>query len=171
MIRGIARAVVVLGCSSAYIGCVATQQSVEMQTKFDYSEHRPYLEPGENSIKGQGFLRQSGGRVVTCAGSEVIMMPATSFFREVTTHLRAGNNPQIAGKVDPAFKPMIKQSQCDAQGNFFFTKIPNGAWFVFTQVKWTVGNTRQGGTLMREVTLSNNQAVNLLLTEKDFVGR
>ena len=112
---------VVLGLPLAYAGC-AIRQPVEMQTKFDYSEHEPYTKPGENGIKGQGFLRQKGGGIVTCAGSEVLMMPATSFFREAIRLMRAGNKPQITEKIDPAFKPIIKRSQCDAQGNFSFAK-------------------------------------------------
>jgi len=153
------------------IGSAARQQPVQMQTKFDYSEHQPYLQPGENGIRGQGFLRQQGGGVVTCAGSEVYLFPATSFFREMMMHLRAGKAPQIEGYIDPTFKPVIKQSQCDAQGNFSFAKLPNGNWFIVTQVAWTVASQSQGGTLMREVAVSDNQTVQVLLTEKDFIGR
>ena len=161
--------IVVLGL--AYAGC-AVRQPVQMQTKFDYSEHKPYTEPGENSIKGQGFLRQQGGSVVTCAGSEVAMLPATSFFREAINHLRAGNKPRMEIEtLDPTFKPMIKRAQCDAQGNFSFTKLPDGAWFVLTQVNWIVARVTQGGTLMRELTLSGNETTQVLLTEKDFIGR
>ena len=160
----------ILGIPLIFTAC-AVRQPVQMQTKFDYSEHKPYMEPGENGIKGQGFLRQKGGGVVTCAASEVIMVPATSFFREMMTHFRAGKNPQIEGTIDPAFKPIIKQTQCDAQGNFFFANVPNGQWLVLTQVSWAVGYARQGGVLMREVALSNNQTAQVLLTEKDFIGR
>ena len=53
------------------------------------------------------------------------MIPATSFFREVVMYVRAGNAPHIAEKIfDPAFKSIIKHAQCDAQGNFSFSKLP-----------------------------------------------
>lgn len=163
--------VVVIALGLFYAGC-SIRQPVQIQTVFDRSEHEPYTEPGENSIKGQGFLRQQGGGVVTCAGSEVLMIPATSFFREVVMYVRAGNAPHIAEKIfDPAFKSIIKHAQCDAQGNFSFSKLPSGAWFVLTDVSWVVGYARQGGVLTREVTLSNNETAQVLLTEKDFVGR
>jgi len=54
-----------------------------------------YLQAGDNNVKGQGFLRQQGGGVVTFAGSAVMMLPATSFFREAIGHFRSGNTPQI----------------------------------------------------------------------------
>src|SRR5262245_52041396 len=113
-------------------GCATRQppQPVQMRTAFDPLEHNAYMEPGENSIKGQGFLRQQGGGVVTCAGSEVLIVPATSFFREVVIHVRAGKKPEIAEKIDPSFKPIVKHAQCDAQGNFSVEKLPSGAWLV-----------------------------------------
>ena len=151
-------------------GCVL-RQPVPMQTKFDYSEHKPYAEVGENNIKGQGFLRQQGGGVVTCAGSEVMMFPATSFFREAVQHLPDGKMPQLKETLDPSFQAIIKKGQCDAQGNFSFAKLPNGAWFVFTEVNWIVANRSQGGTLLQEVGLSNGETLQILLTEKNFIGR
>ena len=157
--------VVVLGL--AYAGCAVP---VPMQTKFDYSELKPYLEPGENSIRGQGFLRQQGGGIVTCAGYVVILVPATSFFRELVTLRLAGKSPRYTDKIDPAFFNH-RRTQCDAQGNFSFSNLPNGTWFVMTEVSWVVANARQGGTLVQEVTLSGNETTQVLLTDKDFVGR
>ena len=156
--------------SILFAGC-AIRQPVEMQTKFDYAAHKPYTQLGSNTIKGQGFMRQQGGGVVTCAGSAVYLMPATSFFGEAIDYVRRGNDPQVAAKIDPAYKSMLKQSQCDAQGNFSFTKLPTGAWFVMTEVKWTVGYSGQGGTLMQQVSVANGEVVQVLLTEKDFIGR
>ena len=165
--------VVALCVSFLHAGCAVQRPVVPMQpTKLDYDELKPYTEPGENSIKGQGFLRQQGGRIVTCAGNRVTMIPATSFYREWVMLVRAGKDPQMIEKFGPAYSSVIKQSQCDAQGNFSFAKLPNGAWFVTTSVHWTVALVAQdGGMLMREVTLSNNGAIQVLLTEKDFIGR
>ena len=151
-------------------GC-AIRQPVQMQTQFDYSEHKPYTQFGNNTVTGQGFLRQQGGVIVTCAGSDVYLLPATSFFREYINHIRAGKNPQQGNQIGPSYKVMIKQSQCDAQGNFAFSNIPNGSWFVMTEVKWVVGYSQQGGALLRELAVSNGETTQILLTEKDFVGR
>lgn len=66
---------------------------------------------------------------------------------------------------------MIKQSQCDAQGNFAFSSLPDGRWFVATEVKWTVRYAQQGGALMQELSVANGETAQVLLTEKDWVGR
>jgi len=160
---------IVLGLPLAYAGCAARQSAprfVKMQTKFDYSEHEPYAKPGENSIKGQAFLSQQGGGVVTCAGSGVLLLPATSYFREMILHLVAGSEPEPPETPNPSLKDMIRKTQCDAQGNFSLPNIPDGAWFVLTEV-----NARHGGVLIVEVNLSNQSTIQVLLTDKDLVRR
>ncbi len=150
-------------------GC-AIQKPVQLQTKFDYESHKAYIQNGTSVLKGQGFLRQQGGGVVTCAGSPVYLMPSTPFFREAVNLLRVGKNPQIGQKLDPAYNAVLKQSQCDAQGNFLFTNLPPGSWFVVTEVKWIVGYNQQGGGLLREVSTNNNE-IQVLLTDNDLIGR
>jgi len=143
----------------------------QMRVKFDYAVHKPYLQKGNNTIKGQGFLRQQGGGIVTCAGNDVLLLPATSFFREMVNLARAGKEPLFTGKIDPAYREMLKHTQADAQGNFTVSGLPDGNWFLFTQVEWTVGYQPQGGVLMEEVRVANGETKQVLLTNKNFIGR
>jgi hypothetical protein len=168
---GIVRVIaVVIGLPLAYTGCAARQSAprfVKMQTKFDYSEHEPYTHPGKNSIKGQAFLNQEGDGVVTCAGSRVMLVPETSYFREMIRHFVARSEPDPPEIAYPSLKDMFRKTQCDAQGNFSFPNIPDGAWFILTEV-----NARHGGMLIREVPpLSNGTTTQVLLNDKDLVGR
>jgi hypothetical protein len=161
-----------LGLPLAYAGCSARQpvpQSapprVAMQTKFDYAEHERYARPGENVINGQGFIRQHAS-VVTCAGSRVLLLPATSYFREMIGHIIAGREPKPPETTYPSLKSMIRRTQCDAEGNFSIPEIPDGAWFVLTEV-----NATEGGVLIGAVTLSDRRTIQVLLTDKHLVGR
>ena len=166
--------VVLLGLALVYAGCSARKPAresappfVKMQTKFDYSEHEPYAKPGENGISGQAFVRQQEDSVVTCAGSRVLLVPATSYFREMFWHMIiAGSEPEPPETPYPSLKSMIRRTQCDAQGNFSFSEIPDGTWFILTQV-----NARDGGVLITEVTLSNGRIIQVLLTDRHIVGR
>jgi len=166
--------VVLLGLALVYAGCSARKPAresappfVKMQTKFDYSEHEPYAKPGENGISGQAFLRQEGDGVITCAGSRVLLLPATSYFREMFWHMIiAGSEPEPPETPYPSLKSMIRRTQCDAQGNFSFPEIPDGTWFILTEV-----NARGGGVLITEVTLSNGRIIQVLLTDRHIVGR
>lgn len=173
--RKIVRVVaVVLGLPLGYAGCSSRQEHVrqsappfvKIQTKFDYSEHEAYAKPGENGISGQAFLRHEGDSVVTCAGSRVLLLPATDYFREMIGHIVAGSEPKPPEKTYPSLKGMIRRTQCDAQGNFSFSEIPDGAWFVLTQV-----TARHGGVLITEMTLSNGGTTQIVLTDKHLVGR
>jgi hypothetical protein len=166
--------VVLLGLALVYAGCSARKPAresappfVKMQTKFDYSEHEPYAKPGENGISGQAFVRQQEDSVVTCAGSRVLLVPATSYFREMFWHMIiAGSEPEPPETPYPSLKSMIRKTQCDAQGNFSFSEIPDGTWFILTEV-----NARGGGVLITEVTLSNGRIIQVLLTDRHIVGR
>jgi hypothetical protein len=138
-----------------------------MQTPFDYSEHELYAKPGDNGINGQAFLTQQGNEVATCAGSRVLLMPATSYFREMFWHMIvAGSEPDPPDKPHPSLKNMIRRTQCDAQGHFSFSEIPDGTWFILTQVKAT-----HGGLLIAEMTLANGETPEVLLTDKHIVRR
>ena len=165
---------VVLGLPLVSAGCSFFRQwaakkpaprFVKMHAKLDYSEHKPYAQAGENGISGQGFLKQ-GESIVTCAGNRVLLLPATSYFREMIGHMVAGSEPEPPEKTYPSLKNMIRRAQCDAQGNFSFSEVPDGAWFVLTQV-----NARHGGVLITEMTLSNHGIREIVLTNKHLVGR
>jgi len=138
----------------------------QMQTPFNSAEHRPYLEAGEYSIQGQAFLNQQGGGVVTCAGTEVLLVPATTFFREAVNSANSFKTPQTTEKIDRSFRTTIRSSQCDAQGNFSFQKIPKGSWFIITEVFWRAGGSLQGDVLLKEITPSE-QATKVLLAQND----
>jgi hypothetical protein len=158
----------------AHVGCSAQQPMrqfgppfVRLQTKFDYTEHEPYAKPGENGISGQAFLTRQGDGVVTCAGSRVLLLPATSYFREMFWYMIiARSEPEPPENPYPSLKNMIRRTECDAQGNFSFSEIPDGAWFVLTRVK-----ARDGGVLITELTLSSGGTLQVLLTDKHLVGR
>lgn len=161
----------ILLLSTCIAGC-AERPPVQMKTRFVGSEHDQYMQQGSAEIVGQGFLRQKGGGVVTCAGSKVLMFPATPFFQEIFDNMIAGRRVDFkgVGKVDPAYQSIVKQAQCDAQGNFMFSQLPSGSWFVLTEVKWFVGTYPEGGSLMRKVSLNNGQRGQLVLSNSDNIG-
>lgn len=164
----------ILGLTLTCAGCSAREPAqksgppfVKMQTEFDYSEHEPYAEPGRNGIRGQAVLTREGNAGATCAGSRVLLLPATSYFREMFWHMIvAGSEPDPPERTYPALKNMIRRTNCDAQGNFSFSQIPDGTWFILTQV-----NAKHGGLLIAEMTLVNGETKEALLTDKHVVRR
>jgi hypothetical protein len=143
---------------------------MDLQSQFSPHDVQAFLASGTGSIKGQGFLRQRGGGVVTCAGAPVQLIPATPYFREFLHQLQIGRRPGPDQSLD-SYRTYFKRSNCDAQGNFDFENLPAGPWFVMTDVRWTVGNMPQGGVLLREVSVQDHQATQVLLSDSDFFGR
>jgi hypothetical protein len=95
------------------------------------------------------------------------LLPATSYFREMFWYMIiARSEPEPPENPYPSLKNMIRRTECDAQGNFSFSEIPDGAWFVLTRVK-----ARDGGVLITELTLSSGGTLQVLLTDKHLVGR
>lgn len=154
------------GCPAA---TMPVQQSISVSTPFSMDEHRVFLRPGAATLKGQAFLRQQGGGVVTCAGKQVALSPATPFYREVYRIARSGKTPILPPPpAELATQKLSKLGQCDAQGNFVFENVPAGRWIVATDVMWTVGYNPQGGGLMKEVDVPASGVVTTFLTDSDI---
>lgn len=160
-----------LALASILTACVLPPPVV-MTTRFNAADVAWAKTKGTNELSGQGFLRQQGGNVVTCAGEEVDMVPVAPYSSERIGGLY-GNTTK--GYVDPLFAPQIPpaetgyveswlKSQCDAQGKFRFSNLPDGDYFLVTQVIWYAGDSRQGGYLMQRVSLHGDKPQEVLLT-------
>lgn len=152
----------------ALAGCMPIQPRapVPMGNVFTVEDHAAYIKAGTGALAGQAFLRQQGGGVVTCAGSQVMLFPATPYFREVLLIMRSGDTP-IINRQFPEMAVLDRRSQCDAQGNFVFTGLPAGRYIVLTQVQWMVGYHAQGGVVGREVDVPETGTANALLSDAD----
>lgn len=152
-------------------GC-ATQQrpTVNIESAFDAVQAKSQMQDGSNTIKGSGFLRQRGGGVVTCAGSEVVLVPATYYARERFAHLY-GTGGINRNRLNPVFVPdppeyrtFTKKTRCDAQGNFTFERVSDGDFFVTTGVHWQVGGANQGGPIMSRARVGSGETLNIVIS-------
>jgi hypothetical protein len=136
---------------------------------------------GKNSISGNAFLRQKGGGIVTCAGSDVNLFPKTAHSTEYLEEkfkneyyfygtFSGGKGYKQSG--DYLFNPYSvsgsKETQCDSQGNFEFTGVGDGEYYVITRVNWSVpskyGPEEQGGNLVQQVKVIGNETKKVVLS-------
>jgi hypothetical protein len=134
--------------------------------KFNEEEHKSYLKSGTNTVTGHAFLTQSGGGVITCAGENFLMQPDTEYFNQRDSDITKGC--QLTNESN-AVTDLFKSSQCDAQGNFDFYKIPAGNYIISVNVSWNVSslksignyyytdNEKQGGILRKKVTVRDGE--------------
>ncbi|MDQ6996926.1 MAG: hypothetical protein Q9M82_05625, partial [Mariprofundus sp.] len=73
------------------ISC-APLKKVQLTQTYNPADQNKYVVSGQNTITGQAFLRQQGGGTVTCAGSHVVLFPATPFWKELVSTLQQGND-------------------------------------------------------------------------------
>lgn len=160
-------------------GCAAPRATVQLQSPFDEQRARDLLADGTNTVKGSALLRQVNGGVVTCAGNEVTLIPATMYARErqasiygpaiVTSSM---GPPSMAQPPFPLFVPdvasyqqLAKKTRCDAQGFFRFERVASGEFFVTTHVTWRVSEYRiEGGALSKLVAVSDGSTADIVLT-------
>lgn len=105
-----------------------------------------YQGQGTTSIMGQAFLRQRGGGIVTCAGSDVYAIPIGPYFEGVMD--------PVTASLDERARVLVHHAMCDASGNFKFSKLPEARWRVVTAVVWDTAiryENVQGGYLSKEV--------------------
>lgn len=148
------------GCATMMPGLAPP---VDLTTPWSADEHKAWEGTGSGSIKGQAFLKQNGGGVVTCAGNKVVLMPDTPYYREALAILKAGRRVETGR--DTSY--LRKEAMCDAEGRFEFQDLPIKPWIVAADVAWMVGYARQGGGLTKSVTPKEAGVTTVLLTDAD----
>lgn len=166
----VAAAVAVL----ALAGCITqpTKQQVNLIQEFDSATAQRLIGAGPGSIRGSALIRQQGGGVVTCAGQTVVLIPATGYANERMVHLYGNTGKGYRPpREDHAFNPdpseyarLVRETTCDAQGYFSFQRVAEGNFFIVTGVTWVIGGIRQGGFLMRNVTVAGPDQIEVVLT-------
>jgi hypothetical protein len=140
-------AMTLAGCAPKVMQVALVPTDVELATR--------RLEPGTGTIKGSALMRQRGGAVVTCAGNDVFLIPATdSGSRELRRifgsegYVRRGGDSTMGGGTLVAPPQPHRRGMCNAQGFFTFDRVKPGTWYVMTVVVWLAGDSYQGGTLL-----------------------
>jgi len=158
-----------VGVAAMLGGCA--QKQVTLQTSFDPTEAAYIFTQGNNSVSGQGFLRQKGGVVVNCASFEVALIPITAYASEriqaIYGNTERGYAPYFLTPAVPSHAEYFRHrrtTQCDAQGNFKFEKVPDGDYYVYTSIMWYAGHSREGGGLMQRISTKGGEHKEVLLT-------
>ena len=153
--------------------CAVQRENVPITTPFNESDFSWSSGTGGAGLKGQGFMKTVGGDVKTCAGNEVVLVPANAYTREMTSIWRQKGIERVNPVRDQRYNDYRRTTLCDAAGNFAFEDLPQGPWIVNVPVSWGVphqyGVSQQGGNLMREVSLPGGQTQTIILTERDML--
>lgn len=154
----------------ALAGCAGFQpRVVSIDARFDEAEARRLIGDGSATLKGNAFMRQQGGGVVTCAGSDVALVPATAYAKQRMEAIYGNTTGGIARNSvqfypdEAGYYSLLRRARCDAAGNFQFERLQAGDFFVTTSVNWTVNYSQQGGNLMLRVRVRDGETQSVVL--------
>lgn len=157
-----------LGLAIIVAGCIG--RDLEITAKFDAGEAAYVLRGGSAKLSGQAFMRQNGGGVVTCAGEEVNLFPATAYASERFTKIYgapAGGRITVfegvtTKGVPPEYLKYRRIALCDAEGDFEFTGVAPGIYYVQSRV--VPGSyVPERGAVAKRITLGSGQTRRVVL--------
>jgi hypothetical protein len=149
---------------------------VTIDVPFDSLQAHQLLQPGRNTIRGSAMLRQQGGGVVTCAGTEVRLVPVTAYASErmmafygSTDRAPAISRIQKIIVESPhadaeAWNRLQRMTLCNPQGFFAFDRVADGQFFILASVDWVVAGENQGRALMQRVAVKGGETVEPVVT-------
>lgn len=162
--RYITNTFVILLAALVIVGCVTTPQP--RQAEFIESEFAPYGEIGSSTVTGQAFLKTRGGEVRFGAGSEVIMVPVTSYTTEIFQ--RSVLDGQRLQSPDSRYAAYRRTTTTDGNGNFEFRNAPAGEYYLSCVITWEVpgpyGLQTTGGTAHGRVKAGAGETVKVIVT-------
>lgn len=141
-------------------------ESYVIQTAFNDQEFAPYAQTGDARITGEAYARLPGGELVLAAGSEVVLIPNTTYTRELLGPARSGQYSGVAN-LDPRYFRYRRTATADANGHFRFAPVPAGSYIV--QVGIRVPRVGQPGSadmifLHELVTVAGGAGATVLVT-------
>lgn len=168
--------VLITSAALGLFACAPLPPQITLQNSFNAADYTWAEADGQNVVTGSALLRTVGGEVRTCGGLTVNLLPDVPYSRErmIAFYGNAGGGYLPANSVRATmifmnepfeYSRVGRGATCDAQGNFRFTKVADGAYFVIAEVTWGapyVGT--QGGRIMQRVEVDGGQTVELIMS-------
>lgn len=146
-------------------GCAA--QTLVQRPPFPVAEYEKLVLDGTGTVSGQVFMKTVGGDVKYGAGSEVILFPVTSYSNFWYLHDYIEAKPLTPSDVRQG--EYIKTTQADGNGNFKFTNVGPGNYYVSSSVTWQVptqyGLSAQGGIVAKSTSVKADAESRVMLTK------
>jgi hypothetical protein len=151
--------------ATALLASCAHQQKVSFG-EFPTNEYSALKKEGTATIDGQLFLKTRGGDVKYGAGSEILLIPVTSYS---ATLYRAVKANQPLEEADPRVREYTRRTQADGLGNFSYKHVAPGKYYIGGNVTWEAptqfGLAQQGGLVLREITVGDGEEVKAIVTQ------
>lgn len=149
-------------------GCASAPPPVQ-RVPFNEAEYQRLPQSGTGVVEGQAFLKTLGGDVKYGAGQVVRLFPVTSYSEQWWQVSVVEKRPLVDS--DPRYSQYIRTTQADGAGNFKFTDVPPGKYFINAEVSWFAPTgfqgalQKQGGIVANRIEVSNDKTTRVMITQ------
>jgi hypothetical protein len=164
-----------LAASMCSATCVAGEP-VELDSVFNIDEVSFVKQPGNSTVVGTASIKLADGTIRNCAGFNVELLPIAAYSKEriVRTYgndqqgqiLLEQNPPKFTPDV-PEYHDTLLKGSCDERGEFTFSNVPAGDYFVMAFIIWedASGATprKVGGAAMKRIHVAADSRVEATL--------
>jgi hypothetical protein len=128
-------ALFILGCSAMALSSCAFLIFVKSPRRvpFDEAALAGYRGPGTGTVIGQ-LVATDEGVAHPGEGVPITLIPVTAYTREMVDRI-LGDGENLTAS-DPRFRKYVRKADADHQGNFVFTQVPAGEYFVSGEASW-----------------------------------
>jgi len=160
----------VVGVILTLSGCMPYMQKVE-RMPFPEEEYLalPKMGTGTATIRGQAFLKTRSGDVKYAAGTEIFLMPVTSYSNQWYYDSYLPSKPMA--KYDSRYRTYIGITIGDGEGRFEFLKVPAGDYYLSAKIIWEYVSggryptlTLTGGVAVKKISVEDGQEIKVILT-------
>jgi len=152
--------------AASLTGCAGPQAKPVDLGPFPAAEYKALPRSGTAKVTGQVFMRTRGGDVKYGAGSDVALIPATSYTEQLWNAYQAD---RPIAEPDSRARQYSRHVQADGSGYFTFTGVPAGRYYIASNVVWEAptqfGLSRQGGFILTPVTVLEGQETRAMVTK------
>lgn len=126
-------------------------------------------QPGNAQVVGRAWLLQPTGEIRYGRRAKVDLMPVTPYSRQwIQAVFGEGNVSRRILKTDATyadFRKYVRQTVADEQGQFYFSRVPAGEYFVHAVVQWKQKGRYwpESGRVYRRVTVPASGTVQVNL--------
>jgi hypothetical protein len=151
-------------------------EPVKLDSKFDIEAVRFVKQTGTSTVTGKASLKLADGTVKSCAGFNIELLPVAAYSKEriVKTYGNDEHGQILMDQNPPKFTPdapeyhdMLIKGACDLRGEFSFSNVPAGDYFVIALIIWDDASSptprKTGGGVMKRIQVSPESRVVVLL--------
>lgn len=152
-------------------GCALPARTVYVNSNFNAQKAERLTRPGPNTIRGRAFVNLPGGEAFSCDGHSVRLIPATRYATErIKYQFRSTRDGFIRSRhlqFEPtytAYRKNIRETHCNERAEFVFENVADGTFYLIVDMVRFKNRIRQGGILMKQVSVSGGESVDVILS-------